>query len=108
MIALKSGCESCGNVSRTIDQSMAAIVTQGDRGRPGRRGRRGKQCAWAAALAVALVGAAFAARGDAEPRPPAPPVELGAVHWLRDYDAAVAQARAAAQPILLLFQEVPG
>jgi hypothetical protein len=36
------------------------------------------------------------------------PRELGWVHWLRDYDAAVAQSQATGKPIFLLFQEVPG
>lgn len=36
------------------------------------------------------------------------PVELGKVTWLRDYDKAVQKAKDTNQPILLLFQEVPG
>ena len=36
------------------------------------------------------------------------PVELGKVSWLRDYDAAVAQASKTDKDILILFQEVPG
>lgn len=36
------------------------------------------------------------------------PVELGAVHWLRDLDAGTAQARQSGKPLLILFQEVPG
>lgn len=34
--------------------------------------------------------------------------ELGAVEWLRDYDAALRVAEKSDKPILLLFQEVPG
>jgi len=34
--------------------------------------------------------------------------ELGAVHWLRDIDVAVAQSKEKNKPILILFQEVPG
>ena len=36
------------------------------------------------------------------------PVELGAVSWHRDFDAAVPVARERRQALLLLFQEVPG
>lgn len=36
------------------------------------------------------------------------PVELGNVHWLRDYDQALSQADQAEKPVLILFQEVPG
>ena len=36
------------------------------------------------------------------------PEELGAVHWLRDIDVAVAQSKEKNKPILILFQEVPG
>ena len=50
-----------------------------------------------------------------EPAPLAPvqgavdqPVELGQVRWRRDFDAALAEAKAADKPVLLLFQEVPG
>lgn len=50
-------------------------------------------------LAAALSGAP--ARPNTEP-------ELGLVHWGRDLDAALAQARREARPVLLLFDEVPG
>ena len=40
--------------------------------------------------------------------PEVPPIELGKVPWLRDYDEALAQSRKTGKPILLLFQEVPG
>jgi hypothetical protein len=36
------------------------------------------------------------------------PVELGAVAWERDHDAAFARARSSGRPLLLLFQEIPG
>ncbi len=39
---------------------------------------------------------------------PEQPEELGAVHWLRDIDVAVAQSKETNKPILILFQEVPG
>lgn len=38
----------------------------------------------------------------------AAPVELGAVAWERDHDAAFARARTSGRPVLLLFQEIPG
>ncbi len=36
------------------------------------------------------------------------PEELGKVNWLRDYDEAIALAKAKNRPVLILFQEVPG
>ena len=36
------------------------------------------------------------------------PAELGAVPWERDFDKAIAAARKAQKPLLVLFQEVPG
>lgn len=36
------------------------------------------------------------------------PIELGEVHWLRNYDDAIALAKKQQKPILILFQEVPG
>ena len=49
-----------------------------------------------AAIATPLAGAAD------NPR------ELGAVHWARDLDSALAQAKACDKPVMLLFQEIPG
>ena len=40
--------------------------------------------------------------------PTSQPEELGRVSWRRDFDAALAEAREASKPVLLLFQEVPG
>ena len=37
-----------------------------------------------------------------------PPVELGAVNWSRDLNAAKTQSDKTGKPILVLFQEVPG
>jgi hypothetical protein len=34
--------------------------------------------------------------------------ELGTVHWLRDFDAAVAESKRTGKPVLILFDEVPG
>lgn len=36
------------------------------------------------------------------------PVELGQIHWLRNYDEAIKKSNESGLPILLLFQEVPG
>lgn len=36
------------------------------------------------------------------------PIELGQVHWLRDYDEALAQSNEKNLPIFVFFQEVPG
>lgn len=58
-----------------------------------------------------------AAAVNAQPVPPpipsaslveGQPRELGAVHWLRGFDAARAQARTTSKPLLVLFDEVPG
>ena len=37
-----------------------------------------------------------------------PPVELGAVDWGRDLEAAKKTSAETGKPILVLFQEVPG
>jgi len=37
-----------------------------------------------------------------------PPIEFGAVDWLRDVDAAFAKSKDTNKPVFLLFQEVPG
>jgi hypothetical protein len=51
----------------------------------------------------------FAAGGDsASEESAARPVELGAVAWGRDFDAAVREAHKTGKPLLVLFQEVPG
>lgn len=36
------------------------------------------------------------------------PVEVGKVKWLRDYEAALAQAKKSKKPVAILFQEAPG
>ncbi len=36
------------------------------------------------------------------------PVELGQVHWLRDYDEALSQSVSKDLPVFIFFQEVPG
>jgi len=37
-----------------------------------------------------------------------PPVELGKVDWLRDFDKGIALSKKQQKPVFLLFQEVPG
>lgn len=68
-------------------------------------------------LLVALSGSAFffpmkkqdaVRRVQASVDSPGNPVELGAVHWLRDLDAGLAEAQKSGKPALILFQEVPG
>ena len=36
------------------------------------------------------------------------PIELGDVHWGRDFDAALKVSATTGKPVFLLFQEVPG
>ncbi|MBK9150267.1 MAG: thioredoxin family protein [Saprospiraceae bacterium] len=36
------------------------------------------------------------------------PAELGKIHWLRDYDQALSEAKKKNLPVFILFQEVPG
>jgi len=36
------------------------------------------------------------------------PVEVGNVHWGRDFDGALKMSAATGKPVLVLFQEVPG
>lgn len=36
------------------------------------------------------------------------PVEVGDVHWGRDFDAALRMSAESGKPVLVLFQEVPG
>ena len=36
------------------------------------------------------------------------PVEVGNVHWGRDFDAALKMSAESGKPVLILFQEVPG
>lgn len=57
-----------------------------------------------------IVAVAVVAAGDepATEKGNARPVELGAVDWSRDFDAAVGDARKSGKPLLVLFQEVPG
>ena len=36
------------------------------------------------------------------------PVEIGTVHWGRDFDGALKMSAESGKPVLVLFQEVPG
>lgn len=57
-------------------------------------------------LAVAVVGPVVAA--DPPKAAPKAPPELGRVPFLRDYAAAVDQAKKERKPLFVLFDEVPG
>jgi len=36
------------------------------------------------------------------------PIEVGDVHWGRDFEAALKMSAESGKPVLVLFQEVPG
>ena len=57
----------------------------------------------AAAILFLLLAAPGAAAEETKP-----PVEFGAVQWLRSIDEGQAAAKARKRPMLVLFQEVPG
>ncbi|MFQ5490085.1 MAG: VPGUxxT family thioredoxin-like (seleno)protein, type 2 [Phycisphaerae bacterium] len=59
---------------------------------------------------VPVISAVCLLAGVAPPRTLAgdPPVELGTIGWLRNFDRAVAEAKANQRPLLVLFDEVPG
>jgi copper chaperone CopZ len=61
------------------------------------------------AFTIILLGTAYEESiGQYSSFPAGNPAELGKVHWLRNYDDAVALSRKEQKPILILFQEVPG
>ena len=60
------------------------------------------------ALALAALLASAATLLGQQNDPAEQPGELGAVRWWRDEAAAKRAAAAANQPLLALFQEVPG
>lgn len=55
------------------------------------------------ALALAVIGVVIA-----KDRERADAIEVGAVEWGRDLDAALAASKASGKPVFVLFQEVPG
>ena len=62
-------------------------------------------------LPLACAGPLRDVEGSAPPvlrAAPANPVELGAVHWYRNLEVADAEARRRDDPLVVLFQEVPG
>ena len=61
-----------------------------------------------ASLALATLLANAATLPGQQNDPAGQPGELGAVRWWRDEAAAKRAAAAANQPLLALFQEVPG
>lgn len=60
------------------------------------------------ALAPASCTSPAQAKAPEAARPPAQPEELGAVRWMRGFEAAQARARQTGRPLLVLFTEVPG
>jgi len=56
-------------------------------------------------LLVALVGARPPQLNASESRNP---VEVGDVHWRRDFKEVMAESQKSGIPVFLLFQEVPG
>ncbi len=46
--------------------------------------------------------------GNRQPAPDDTPVELGRIPWLRDFEAAKAEAARSGKPLLVLFDEIPG
>ena len=56
------------------------------------------------ALIIFLAVSATAFGGSAADNP----VEVGDVHWGRDFDAALQRSAVEGKPVLVLFQEVPG
>lgn len=60
------------------------------------------------AIFFITIFAAATLQGQGEWSAPDNPVELGQVHWLRDYDDAISKSKSTGKPIFLLFQEVPG
>ena len=58
-------------------------------------------------LAAGLL-AACAQTGSSAVQAGDQPVELGLVHWERDFELATARAREESRDVLLVFQEVPG
>ncbi len=59
-------------------------------------------------LIVALVLTTFSLVGQDNWYVDNQPEELGDVHWLRNYDEALAQSEKQGLPVFILFQEVPG
>lgn len=63
-------------------------------------------------IAASVAGAVTAGdppKANADPRPAEKtPPELGRVPFLRDYAAAVEQAKKEKKPLFVLFDEVPG
>ncbi|MEM9367679.1 MAG: VPGUxxT family thioredoxin-like (seleno)protein, type 2 [Planctomycetota bacterium] len=58
-----------------------------------------------------IVGSVWTGSALAQSKASAPdrnPVEIGAVNWGRDLDAAFSDSERTGKPVLLLFQEVPG
>ncbi|MHC5110026.1 MAG: VPGUxxT family thioredoxin-like (seleno)protein, type 2 [Planctomycetota bacterium] len=59
-------------------------------------------------VAALLILTPLSTAGASDNDPKQQPRELGKINWLRDFDQAVAAAKKADKPMLVLFQEVPG
>ncbi len=60
------------------------------------------------ARCIALLGPAMGLLAETASAESDTPIELGAVGWSRDFDAAVEASKIKNRPLLVLFQEVPG
>ena len=59
-------------------------------------------------LVISQIALFFATAVALASPPPDNPVEIGLVHWQRDFPGALTTSGRTGKPILLLFQEVPG
>jgi hypothetical protein len=60
------------------------------------------------AVVIAALAGGLAVAADPPKKAEKTPPELGRVPFLRDYAAAVEQAKKEKKPLLVLFDEVPG
>ena len=63
---------------------------------------------WQDYLILSVSFVALASGLHSAGKPSGNPVEVGNVHWERDYDTAVSLSKKSNKPIFALFQEVPG
>ena len=56
----------------------------------------------AAMMVLAICATAYGSQATQNP------VEVGKVHWGRDFDAALNMSAESGKPVFVLFQEVPG
>ena len=63
---------------------------------------------WPVLLTAAVLAGGLAVAADPPKKADKTPPELGRVPFLRDYPAAVEQAKKEKKPLFVLFDEVPG